>query len=155
MSEIPLPDSSELAINRKNDNDFTICRHDAIVKSFWHCFVSLVKFSFWFKIHVNIITGLGVTTIFLYKGLTRNLEIRNTPIWVFPNIWRLAQFSHTKFGTHVSKKYYWMLRNARVIDFTVSELLRENQLGGESVVPVSTVINYPLIFYIFWQWTRS
>ena len=155
MSEIPLPDSSELAINRKNDNDFTICRHDAIVKSFWHCFVSLVKFSFWFKIHVNIITGLGVTTIFLYKGLTRNLEIRNTPIWVFPNIWRLAQFSHTKFDTHVSKKYYWMLRNARVIDFTVSELLRENQLGGERVVPVSTVINYPLIFYIFWQWTRS
>ena len=138
MSEIPLPDSSELAINRKNDNDFTICRHDAIVKSFWHCFVSLVKFSFWFKIHVNIITGFGVMTIFLYKGLTRNLEIRNTPIWVFPNIWWLAQFSHTKFGTHVSKKNYWMLRNARVIDFTVSELLRENQLGRGKVVPVST-----------------
>ena len=36
------------------------------------CFVSLVKFSCWSKIHVNIITGSGVTTISIYKGLTRN-----------------------------------------------------------------------------------
>ena len=39
-----------------------------------------------FKFH--IITGSGVITIFFYKGLTRNPEIGNTPVWVLPNICR-------------------------------------------------------------------
>ena len=42
-------------------------------------FISLVKYSYWSKFHINIITGSGVTTIFFYKGLTRNPEIGNTP----------------------------------------------------------------------------
>ena len=46
---------------------------------------------------------------FLLKGLTRNLEIRNTPIWVSPNIWRLGQVMDTKFGMNVSNR---MLVNA-------------------------------------------
>ena len=76
---------------------------------FWRCFVSLVKFSYWSKFHVNIITGSGVMTIFFYKGLTRNPEIGNTPVWVLPNIWRLGRVRNTKFGTNVSNK---MLLNA-------------------------------------------
>ena len=60
--------------------------------------------SYWSKFHVNIITGSGVMTIFFYKGLTRNPEIRNTPIWVLPNIRRLGQIRDTKFGTNVSNK---------------------------------------------------
>ena len=40
-------------------------------------FVSLVKFNYWSKFHVNIITGFEIMTIFFYKGLTRNPEIRN------------------------------------------------------------------------------
>ena len=32
---------------------------------------------------INIITGSEVMAIFVYKELTRNQEIRNTPIWVF------------------------------------------------------------------------
>ena len=47
--------------------------------SFWRCFVSLVKFSYWSKFHVNIITGSGVMIIYFYKGLTRNPEIKNNP----------------------------------------------------------------------------
>ena len=43
-------------------------------------FAFLVKFSYWSKFHVNIITGSGVMPIFFYKGLTRNPEIRNTPV---------------------------------------------------------------------------
>ena len=43
-------------------------------------------------------------TIFFYKGLTRDAEIRNTPVSVFPNIWRLEQVRDTKFGTNVSNK---------------------------------------------------
>ena len=67
------------------------------------------QFSCWFKFHVNIIAGSGVTTIFFYKGLTRNPEIRNTAVWVLPNIWRLGQVRDNKFGMNASNK---MLLNA-------------------------------------------
>ena len=63
----------------------------------------LFKFSSWFKFHVNIITGSGVTTMLFYKGLTRNPEIGNTPIW------RLGRIKNTKFDTNVSNE---MLLNA-------------------------------------------
>ena len=43
-------------------------------------------------------------TIFFYKRLTRNPEIRNTPVSVLPDIWRLGQVRNTKFGTNVSNK---------------------------------------------------
>ena len=109
MSGIRPPDCSKLAKNPKNDNDVTIFRHDVNVKFFWRCFVSLVKFSYWSKIHVNIITGSGIMTIFFYKGLTRNPEIGNTPVWVLPNIWRLGWVMDTKFGKNVSNR---MLLNA-------------------------------------------
>ena len=78
-------------------------------QSFWFCFVSLIKFSYWSKLHVNIITGSGVMTISFYKGLTRNREIWNPPIWVLPNICRLGQVTNTKFGANVSNE---MLLNA-------------------------------------------
>ena len=109
MSGIRPPDCSKLAKNPKNDNDVIIFRHDVNVKFFWRCFVSLVKFSYCSKFHVNIITGSGIMTIFFYKGLTRNLEIRNTPVWVLPNMWRLERVMDTKFGTNVSDR---MLLNA-------------------------------------------
>ena len=76
---------------------------------FWRFFVSLVKFSYWSKFHVNIITGSGVMTISFYKGLTRNPEIGNAPVWVLLNIGRLGGVRNTKFGVNVSNK---MLMNA-------------------------------------------
>ena len=36
----------------------------------------------------------------------------------------------TKFGTNASNKIYWMLQNARLTAFTISELLRKKQYGG-------------------------
>ena len=104
---------------------------------FWCCFVSLVKFSFWSNFHVNIITGFGIMTIFFYKRLTRNLEFRNTPVWVFPNIWRLGWVMDTKFKRISLIECYWMLQNVRVTAFTVFELLREIQLGGSLKLPPS------------------
>ena len=40
--------------------------------------VSLVKFSYCSKFHVNITTGSGVMTSLVYKGFTRRPEIGNT-----------------------------------------------------------------------------
>ena len=34
----------------------------------------------------------------------RDLEIGNTPVWVFPNMWRLGQVRDTKFGMNISNK---------------------------------------------------
>ena len=98
------PGCSKLAKNPRNDNDVTIFRHDVIINFFWGCFVFLVIFSYWSKFHVNIITGSGIMTIFFHKGLTRNPEIGNTPVWDLPNIWRLGQVMDTKFGANVSNK---------------------------------------------------
>ena len=109
MSRIRPLDCSKLARSPKNNNDVTIFGHDVNVKFFWCCFVSLVKFSYWSKFHVNIITGSGIMTIFFYKRLTRNPEIGNTPVWVLPNIWRLGRVMDTKFGMNVSNR---MLLNA-------------------------------------------
>ena len=92
-------------------NGVTILQYDVIVKFFWRRFISLVKFSYWCKFHVNIITGSGVMTISFYKRLTRDPEIGNTPVWVLPNIWRLGRVRNTKFGTNLSNK---MLLNAGI-----------------------------------------
>ena len=73
--------------------------------------VSLAKCSYWSKFHVNIIAGSGVMTIFNYNGLTRNPEIGNTSVWVFPNIWRLGQVRDTKFNTNINISNE-MLQNA-------------------------------------------
>ena len=73
-------------------------------------------------------TGSGVMTIFVYKGLTRNPEIRNTPVWVLPNIWRLGRVSDTRFVANVSNNM--LLNTAWFTAFTVSELLREDQQRG-------------------------
>ena len=76
---------------------------------FWGCFDSLLNFRYWSKFHVNIITGSGVITILFDKGLTSNLEIGNTLVRVFPNIWRQGLVMDTKFDTNISNK---MLLNA-------------------------------------------
>ena len=132
MSRIQLPECYILAKHWKNDDDITTCWHNVIVKFFWCCFVSLVKLSYWSKFYANIITFSGVMTIFFYKGLTRNPEIGNTPVWVLPSIRRLGQVRDTRFGTNSLITCYWMLQNTRVTAFTVSELLMENQQGGLS-----------------------
>ena len=100
---------SKLAKTPKNDSDVTIFQHGVIVKIFRRCFVSLVKFSYCSKFHVNIITGSRIVTIFFYKGLTRNLETGNTPIWVLPDTWRLGRVMDNKFGKNVFNR---MLLNA-------------------------------------------
>ena len=70
---------------------------------FLSCRVSLVKFSYWFWFNVNIMTSSGAMIIFIYKGLTRNLEIGNPLVWVsFAQYLELGRVRDTKFGTNVS-----------------------------------------------------
>ena len=66
-SRIRFPDCSKFAINRRNDNDVKVYRNDLIVNFFYHFRVSLVKFSYQSKFHVNIVTGSRVMTTFVCK----------------------------------------------------------------------------------------
>ena len=59
-----------------------------------------------FRFHVNIITCSGVMIVFFYKGLNRNPEIRNTPVRVLRNIWRLSWIRDTRFCTNLSNKMF-------------------------------------------------
>ena len=70
--------------------------------------------------------------IFVYKGLTRNPEIENNPVWVLPNMCRLGRIRDIKLGTNVSNK---MLMNA--VKY-LSGLLREKKLGREVGVLLPT-----------------
>ena len=125
-SEILLPDCSKLAVNWKNDNDATICRYDVIVFFKKNCHISLDKFSYWFKFHVNIITGFGVKKIFVYK----RSEIRKSEI--LPS--EFFQYLETRrsWGNQIWQpkslmKSYLILLRATITALTFSELLTGNQ----------------------------
>ena len=77
--------------------------------------VSRVKFSYWSRFHVNIITGSGVITIFVYRGFDQK-----------SGNWKYLRLSFVQY----LMKSYFILRNCRFTAFTVSELLKENQQGG-------------------------
>ena len=115
----------------KNDNDVTIFRHDVNVNLFWRCFVSIVKFSYWSKFHVNIITGSVIMAVFFYKGLSRNPEIGNTPVWVLPNIWRLEQVMDTKFGANVSNRILLNAAKFQVYSLYRFWVIKRKPTGGD------------------------
>ena len=135
-----LPDCSKLAENWKNSNDDTIFWHEVIVKFLRLCFIYLFKFSYWPMFYVNIITGSGVMTISFYKWLNRNQEIGNTPVWVFPNIWRLGQVRNTKFGTNIS--YNMLLNTAKCqgYSFYCFLVIKGKPTGGKIPPPSTTQI---------------
>ena len=130
MSGIRPLDCSKLARNSKNENGVTMFRLDVNVKFFWSCFISLIKFSYWSKIHVNIITGSGIMTIFFYKGLSRNLEIGNTLVWVLPNIWRLERVMNTTFGTNVSNRMLLNVAKFQGYNFYHFRVIKGKPSGG-------------------------
>ena len=127
-SGIRLPDCSKLTLISKHRNDVTTFWHDVIVKFFWRSFVSLVKFSHWFKFYVNIITGSGVMTISFYKGLTRNPEIPPSGFCPISGDWDKLGIPSLARSSLI--KCFWMLQGSRVTASIISELLRSNQQGG-------------------------
>ena len=142
-----------MAIYQKNDNGIRICRHNLVVNFYWRSFVSLVKPSYWLKFHVSIITGSGVMTTFFYKGLIRNLEIGNTHIQVWPNLWRLKQVRDTNFGTNVSNQ---MLLNSAKCEcyifhrFWVIKGKPTRERGGKGIkLPSPTQTRVKMFPYLF------
>ena len=86
---------------------------------FWCCLFSLIKFNYWF---------LEFWKNFVYKGLTRNLEIGYTSVWLLPNMWNLGELGIVNLARISLMKCYWMLQNAWVTTFTASA--SSHQQGG-------------------------
>ena len=135
MSGIWLSYCSKLVVNWKIAmmSQFLTRRHHQL---FCCRFFSLVKFSCWSKFHVNIITGSGVMTISFYKGLTRNLEIGNTPAWVLPNIWRLRRVRRTQFCTNISNKISLNVAKSQDCSFYSFWVIKGKPTGGGGITPL-------------------
>ena len=78
---------------------------------------SLVKFSYWSKFHVSVITGSGVITIFFYKGLTRNPESDVPPPVFCPISGDCGKLGIPNLARMSLMKCYLMPKNARVTAF--------------------------------------
>ena len=99
---------------------------------FWRCLVSLVKFSYWSKFHVNIIAG----SVWLWQfSLIKDWpEIRKSEIPPSEFCPISENWGKSGIVNWMSlMKCYWMLQNVRVTAFTVSELLRGNQQGAKLI----------------------
>ena len=148
MSGIWLPNWSELAVNSKNCSDVTVFWHDVIVK-----FFDVVLF-----LLSGLVTDLSFVSISsLVSELWQFLFIRDWPeirkseiplpeLWAISRDW--GEYVVPNLARKSPIKCYWMLQNARFTAFTVFELLRKNQQGGNSPSsPTQIRVNDPS-----WYW---
>ena len=98
-------------------------------------FSSLVTGPSFMSICRHVITGSGIITIFFYKGLTRNPEMGNTPVWVFPNNWRLGQVMDTKFGTSVTNRMLLNAAKFQRYSFCGFWVIKRKPTGGREITP--------------------
>ena len=129
MSGIRLPDCSKLAINWKNDNDVTVFRHDVIVN-----FFDVVLFLLWILvIGPSFMSISSLVLEFWQFYFIRDWpeiwksEIPPSEFWPIFGDWGKLWIPNLARMSLI--KSYWMLQDARVSAFTVSELLREKQQG--------------------------
>ena len=78
-----------------------------------------------------------VMTVFFYKGLTRNLEIRIPPCEFYPISGDWGELGILNLARMSLMICYGMLQNVRVTIFTFSELLREKQQEGRGNITSS------------------
>ena len=109
MSGIRLLDCSKLATNWKIATTSQFSDMTSSWKIFWRCFVSFVKFSYWSKFHVNIITGSGVMTVSFIRDWPEIWKSEIPPSGFCPISGDWGGVRDTKCGTNVSIK---MLLNA-------------------------------------------
>ena len=136
-SGMRLSNCSKLSINRKNDNDVSVFRNGVIIK-----FFDVVLF-----LLSSLVTGtsfMSISSLFLelwqFSFIMDWPKVRKSEIplsefcpisgdWSklrIPNLPRLSLI-----------KFYWMLKNANVTAFTVSELLSKNQQGSKITAPTN------------------
>ena len=77
---------------------------------------------------------------FFYKGLNRNQEIQNFPVWVLPNILRVGWVRGIKFGTNVSNKMLLNVAKGQCYSFyhfwfIKGKPTKEGGGGGKFTVP--------------------
>ena len=107
---------------------------------FFNVVLFLVKFSYWSKFHVKIITGSKVMKIFFYMGFTRNPKIGNNSVWVLPNTWRLGWVMYTKFGTNVSNKILVKAAKCQCCNFYRFWVIKRKPTRGVKLPPRPTQI---------------
>ena len=66
-----------------------------------------------------------------YKGLNRNPEIWDTPVWVLPNIWRVGRVRNATFGTNVSNMMLPNVWKYKGYSFYRFWIIKENQQRGK------------------------
>ena len=104
---------------------------------FWRCRIFIVNFSNWSKSHVSIITISGVMTISDWPEVRKSKILAYTFCSVSGYLGKLGIPSLAQMSII---KCYWMLDNARITAFTISELLMENQTGEGKVSLTPTQI---------------
>ena len=96
---------------------------------------------FWFSCQVELLIQVSCQCrhwfwsydSFFSKGLTRNLEIGNIPVWVLPNIWRLGRVTDTKFDTSVSNRMLLKAAKFQGYSFYRSCIIKGKPTGGLNV----------------------
>ena len=79
--------TAQICQKSKSDNDnVTVCQSDVIVKLFYSCLISLIKFNCLFTGPSFMWISLQVPELWqhVYKGITRNSEIGNIVVWICP-----------------------------------------------------------------------
>ena len=69
--------------------------------------------------------------ISFYKRLTGSVEIKNTPVWVLPNIWKLGQVRNAKLDTKVYNKILLNAEKCQGYNFYRFWVIKEKPTGGE------------------------
>ena len=109
--------------------NFKVCRYAFLfiwkLQINWVCQKYLLYTFYWSKVHVNIITGSKVMTIFIYNGLIGNLEIPLSEFFPISKDWR--KLGILNLARIFLMKCYWTLEKHRVTAFTICELSRKNQ----------------------------
>ena len=74
-------------------------------------------------------------SIFFYKGLTRNLKIENTHLWVLPNIWKLGQDYDTKSCMNISNEMLLNSGKCQGYSFYRFRVIKIKVTGGKITSP--------------------
>ena len=127
-----VPNRPWIEKKRQRSHNLPTWRHRQF---FWRYRVSFVKFSYWSKFHVNVITGSTVITTFPFEEMTRTKKSKIPPSEFSPISRDCGKLRIPNLTQMSLMKCSWILQNVRVAAFTLSGLLRDNQLEIKLLAP--------------------